>query len=71
MPDTVQLSEQDPTWDYTRWGGYGDFWYHHVYMPAQNPGDPGGHERLRPLDVRSLVLAAGDAALRAHRQPLL
>ena len=33
---------QDPTWDSTRWGRYGDFWYHHVYMPAQNPGDPGG-----------------------------
>ena len=33
---------QDPTWDKTRWGGYGDFWYHHVYMPAQNPGDPSG-----------------------------
>jgi FtsP/CotA-like multicopper oxidase with cupredoxin domain len=33
---------QDPTWDKTRWGGYGNFWYHHVYMPAQNPGDPSG-----------------------------
>ncbi len=33
---------QDPSWDQTRWGGYGNFWYHHVYMPAQNPGDPGG-----------------------------
>ena len=33
---------QDPTWDASRWGGYGNFWYHHVYMPAQNPGDPGG-----------------------------
>ena len=33
---------QDPTWDKTRWGRYGDFWYHHVYMPAQNPGDPSG-----------------------------
>ena len=33
---------QDPTWNKARWGGYGDFWYHHVYMPAQNPGDPGG-----------------------------
>ena len=33
---------QDPTWDTARWGGYGNFWYHHVYMPAQNPGDPGG-----------------------------
>ncbi len=33
---------QDPTWDKARWGGYGNFWYHHVYMPAQNPGDSSG-----------------------------
>ena len=33
---------QDPTWDKTKWGSYGSFWYHHVYMPAQNPGDPSG-----------------------------
>ncbi|KAE8762733.1 multicopper oxidase domain-containing protein [Georgenia thermotolerans] len=33
---------QDPTWDKARWGGEGDLWYHHVYMPAQNPGDPSG-----------------------------
>ena len=33
---------QDPTWDKTRWGDFGDLWYHHVYMPAQNPGAPGG-----------------------------
>ncbi|HEU0295091.1 MAG TPA: hypothetical protein VFR47_20280, partial [Anaerolineales bacterium] len=33
---------QDPTWDQSRWGSYGDLWYHHVYMPAQNPGDPSG-----------------------------
>ena len=32
---------QDPTWDAKRWGTKGSFWYHHVYMPAQNPGDPG------------------------------
>ena len=42
VPDAAQLAEQDPTWDTARWGGYGNFWYHHVYMPAQNPGDPGG-----------------------------
>jgi FtsP/CotA-like multicopper oxidase with cupredoxin domain len=42
VPDLQQVAEQDPTWDYNRWGGYGDFWYHHVYMPAQNPGDPSG-----------------------------
>ncbi len=42
VPDTAQLAAADPTWDATRWGGYGNFWYHHVYMSAQNPGDPGG-----------------------------
>lgn len=39
---TGQLYDQDPTWDENRWGGFGNLWYHHVYMPAQNPGDPGG-----------------------------
>ena len=33
---------QDPTWDSARWGGEGSLWYHHVYMPAQNPGDASG-----------------------------
>ena len=42
VPDAAQLAAQDPTWDTARWGGYGNFWYHHVYMPAQNPGDPSG-----------------------------
>jgi FtsP/CotA-like multicopper oxidase with cupredoxin domain len=42
VPSATQMAEQDPTWDYTRWGGEGDLWYEHVYMPAQNPGDPTG-----------------------------
>ncbi|WP_207475133.1 hypothetical protein [Tessaracoccus sp. SD287] len=42
VPDEAQLKLQDPTWDSTRWGTKGSFWYHHVYMPAQNPGDPSG-----------------------------
>ncbi|TKB28668.1 hypothetical protein FCL47_02545 [Desulfopila sp. IMCC35006] len=42
VPDVKQLAWQDPTWDSTSWGGMGNFWYHHVYMPAQNPGDPTG-----------------------------
>jgi FtsP/CotA-like multicopper oxidase with cupredoxin domain len=42
VPDAAQLALQDPTWDTTRWGTKGSFWYHHVYMPAQNPGDPSG-----------------------------
>jgi FtsP/CotA-like multicopper oxidase with cupredoxin domain len=33
---------EDPTWSKTKWGDYGSLWYHHVYMPAQNPGDPSG-----------------------------
>ncbi len=42
VPGVEQMKAQDPTWDYGRWGKEGDLWYHHVYMPAQNPGDPGG-----------------------------
>jgi FtsP/CotA-like multicopper oxidase with cupredoxin domain len=42
VPQANQLAQQDPTWDSSRWGGYGNLWYHHVYMPAQNPGDPSG-----------------------------
>jgi len=42
VPAAAQTAALDPTWDYTRWGKEGDLWYHHVYMPAQNPGDPGG-----------------------------
>ncbi len=41
-PSAEQLAQQDPTWDADRWGTKGSFWYHHVYMPAQNPGDPSG-----------------------------
>jgi len=42
VPGADQLAAQDPTWDASRWGGEGNLWYHHVYMPAQNPGDPSG-----------------------------
>ncbi len=71
VPDAAQLAQQDPTWNTTKWGGMGSFWYHHVYMPAQNPGDPGGHELLRTLDVRAVVLAAGNTTARADREPVL
>ena len=43
VSNAAQLAQQDPTWDTIRWGGLGNFWYHHVYMPAQNPGDPTGN----------------------------
>ncbi len=42
VPSPAQMAQQDPTWDYARWGGEGNLWNHHVYMPAQNPGDPSG-----------------------------
>jgi FtsP/CotA-like multicopper oxidase with cupredoxin domain len=42
VPQAAQLAQQDPTWDASRWGGHGNLWYHHVYMPAQNPSDPSG-----------------------------
>ncbi|MEY2445200.1 MAG: hypothetical protein QOE00_1780, partial [Ilumatobacteraceae bacterium] len=42
VPSTSQMSMVDPTWDATRWGGEGSLWTPHVYMPAQNPGDPSG-----------------------------
>jgi FtsP/CotA-like multicopper oxidase with cupredoxin domain len=36
------LSQQDPTWDPALWGSYGNFWFPHVYMPNQWPGNPDG-----------------------------
>ncbi|MCJ7551427.1 MAG: multicopper oxidase domain-containing protein [Anaerolineae bacterium] len=42
VPGAAQMADQDPTWDYSIWGGEGDLWYEHVYMPAQNPSDPSG-----------------------------
>ena len=42
VPDDAQLAAEDPTWDKAKWGGKGSLWYPHVYMPNQNPADPGG-----------------------------
>ena len=42
VPSPATMAQSDPTWDYTRWGNEGDLWTPHVYMPAQNPGDPSG-----------------------------
>ena len=36
------LSQEDPTWDSAKWGGYGNLWYPHVYMTNQWPGNPDG-----------------------------
>ena len=42
------LSQQDPTWDPAQWGGYGNLWYPHVYMPNQWPGNPDG-SNINPM----------------------
>ncbi len=42
VPDTPQLAVEDPTWDPTKWGGKGNFWFPHVYMTNQNPYDMAG-----------------------------
>ncbi len=42
VPSTATMAKVDPTWDYAKWGGEGNLWTPHVYMPAQNPGDPSG-----------------------------
>ena len=42
VPGSAQLAAEDPTWDSARWGGEGNLWTPHVYMPAQNPGDTSG-----------------------------
>jgi FtsP/CotA-like multicopper oxidase with cupredoxin domain len=42
VPSSAQLERQDPTWDAQRYGGHGNLWVPHVYMPAQNPGATSG-----------------------------
>jgi FtsP/CotA-like multicopper oxidase with cupredoxin domain len=42
VPDAATMARVDPTWDAARWGGEGNLWVPHVYMPAQNPGSPTG-----------------------------
>ena len=36
------LEQEDPTWDKAKWGGYGNFWYSHIYVTNQWPGNPDG-----------------------------
>ena len=39
VPPATQLKSEDPTWDTSLWGGTGNLWLPHVYMPNQNPYD--------------------------------
>jgi FtsP/CotA-like multicopper oxidase with cupredoxin domain/fibronectin type 3 domain-containing protein len=42
VPPAAQLAQEDPTWDSAKYGGQGNLWFPHVYMPNQNPWDLGG-----------------------------
>ena len=42
VPSQAELSVSDPTWDTAQWGGEGNLWAPHVYMPAQNAQDSTG-----------------------------
>ena len=35
VPGISQLTAEDPTWDVAKWGGTGNLWVPHVYMPNQ------------------------------------
>ncbi len=50
VPGLSDLAAQDPTWDTTHWGGYGDLWFPHVYMPNQNPSDSSGANAMGRWD---------------------
>ncbi len=50
VPDDAQLGAQDPTWDKAAWGGLGNLWFPHVYMPNQNPGDDSGASAMGRWD---------------------
>jgi len=45
-----QLAAQDPTWDVTNWGGEGELWFPHAYMPNQNPYDLSGANAMGRWD---------------------
>jgi FtsP/CotA-like multicopper oxidase with cupredoxin domain len=42
VPDPAQLTATDPTWDTVAYGGKGNLWFPHVYMPNQDPFDETG-----------------------------
>jgi FtsP/CotA-like multicopper oxidase with cupredoxin domain len=39
VPNTTQLTNEDPTWNVAKWGGLGQLWLPHVYMPNQSTTD--------------------------------
>ena len=58
VPGSTQLAAEDPTWDTTKYGGMGNLWFPHVYMPNQNPYDLEGANATGSLGLRAVVLAS-------------
>ena len=50
VPKPAQLAAQDPTWDSVKYGGQGNLWLPHVYMPNQNPFDLAGANAMGRWD---------------------
>ncbi|MBN4049351.1 hypothetical protein JYT70_00390, partial [bacterium AH-315-N14] len=50
VPNDTQLAKEDPTWDTAKWGGMGNLWFPHVYMPNQNPYDNSGANTMGRWD---------------------
>ncbi len=50
VPTPNELSAEDPTWDSTKYGGLGNLWLPHVYMPNQNPYDISGANAMGRWD---------------------
>ena len=72
VPNVTQLSQQDPDLGLQPLGRPWRLLVPPRLHAGPEPGRPLGHERLRPLDVRSLVLAAGrHRGARSDRQPVL
>jgi FtsP/CotA-like multicopper oxidase with cupredoxin domain len=53
VPSVLQLTNEDPTWNVAKWGGTGNLWLPHVYMPNQNPSDAQGVNALGRWDYNS------------------
>ena len=50
VPAPAQLAAEDPTWDTSKYGGKGNLWFPHVYMPNQNPGSIDGANAMGRWD---------------------
>jgi FtsP/CotA-like multicopper oxidase with cupredoxin domain len=50
VPNPTTLAATDPTWDSVNYGGLGNLWLPHVYMPNQNPWDTSGANAMGRWD---------------------